>query len=62
MPIKQVIYVHKTYGDVWIEDANGGPTVTFTFTALGGKMQSSSMGAFCSAGYFGYFYLTMEHQ
>ena len=62
VPNKQVIYVHQKYGDVWIEDANGGPTITFTFTALGGKMKSTQMGAICSVGYFGYFFLEMEHQ
>ena len=67
VPNMQVIYVHKTYGDVWIRGVNSTvsaytSSVTFNFTALGGKMTSTPMGALCSAGPFGYFYLTMEHQ
>ena len=67
VPNMQVIYVHKTYGDVWIRGVNSAisaytSAVTFTFTALGGKMSSTPMAAQCSAGNFGYFYLTMEHK
>ena len=67
VPNYQVIYVHANYGDVWIRGVNSAVTaytsaVTFTFTALGGKMESTPMGAICSAGSFGYFYVTMEHQ
>ena len=67
VPNMQVIYVHASYGDVWIRGVNdqvSGYTdaVTFTFTPLGGKMQSTPMGAICGAGAFGYFYLDMEHK
>ena len=67
VPNMQVILVHNTYGDVWIRGVNSAMTaytsaVTFTFTALGGKMSSTPMAAQCSAGDFGYFYLTMEHK
>lgn len=67
VPNMQLIYVHGTYGDVWIQsltpdlddDASG---VTFTFTALGGKLKSTPMAARCGAGDFAYFYLDMEHK
>ena len=67
VPNMQVIYVHNTYGDVWLRgiDLDEGvytDCVYFQFTALGGKMESTSMAAQCGAGDFGYFYLTMEHQ
>jgi len=67
VPNMQVIYVHANYGDVWIRGVNSAVTgytsaVQFQFTALGGKMQSTPMGAICAAGAFGYFYLTMEHK
>ena len=67
VPNMQVIYVHNTYGDVWIRgiDLDEGvytDCVYFQFTALGGKMVSTPMAAQCGAGDFGYFYLTMEHQ
>lgn len=67
VPNEQIIYVHDTYGDVWIQGVNADVSdytsaVTFTFTALGGKMESTPMGALCGAGPFGYFKLTMEHQ
>ena len=67
VPNMQIIYVHATYGDVWIRGVNSAVTgytsaVQFQFTALGGKMQSTPMGAICAAGAFGYFYLTMEHK
>ena len=67
VPNLQVIYVHAKYGDVWIRGVNSAVTgytsaVQFQFTALGGKMQSTPMGAICAAGAFGYFYLTMEHK
>ena len=67
VPNMQVIYVHASYGDVWIQgltadlddDASG---VTFSFTPLGGKLKSTSMAARCGAGDFAYFYLDMEHK
>lgn len=67
VPNMQVIYVHPSYGDVWIRGVNSAVSaytsaVTFQFTALGGKMESTPMAAQCGAGNFGYFYLTMEHQ
>ena len=67
VPNMQVINVHDKYGDVWIRGVNSAVTgytsaVQFQFTALGGKMQSTPMGAICAAGAFGYFYLTMEHK
>ena len=67
VPNMQIIYVHNTYGDVWLRgiDLDEGvytDCVYFQFTALGGKMVSTSMAAQCAAGDFGYFYLTMEHQ
>ena len=67
VPNLQVIYVHATYGNVWIRGVNSAVTaytsaVQFQFTALGGKMQSTPMGAVCAAGSFGFFYLTMEHK
>ncbi len=67
VPNLQTIYVHASYGDVWLRGVNSEvtaytPYVTFQFTALGGKMVSSPMGAICAAGAFGYFYVTMEHK
>lgn len=67
VPNMQVIYVHGTYGDVWIRGLWGdlsdySDAVYFQFTALGGKMESTPMAAQCSAGDFAWFYLTMEHQ
>ena len=67
VPNMQVIYVHPTYGDVWIQgltadlddDAKG---VTFSFTPLGGKLKSTPMAARCGAGDFSWFYLDMEHK
>ncbi len=67
VPNEQVIYIHDSYGEVWIQGVNTGITaytqyVTFQFTALGGKMESTPMGAICAAGSFGYFYVTMDHK
>lgn len=67
VPNMQIIYVHGTYGDIWIRGvekdfSDYSDAVYFQFTALGGKMESTPMGAICNAGTFGYFYLTMEHQ
>ena len=67
VPNMQIIYVHPSYGDVWIRGVNSEVSaytsaVTFQFTSLGGKMESTPIGAICGAGSFGYFYLTMEHQ
>ena len=67
VPNMQLIYVHGTYGDVWIQsltpDLDDDPSgVTFTFTALGGKLKSTPMAARCGAGDFAYFYLDMEHK
>ena len=67
VPNMQVIYVHDSYGDVWIRGvemdfSDYSDAVYFQFTPLGGKLDSTPMGAICSAGTFGYFYLTMEHK
>lgn len=67
VPNMQLIYVDANYGDVWIHGVTDdmeeySSDVKFLFTALGGKMESSIMAAECSAGVFGLFYLTMEHQ
>ena len=67
VPNNQIIYVHPDHGDVWLKGINYEVTawtsaVTFQFTALGGKMNSTPMAAQCSAGNFGFFYLTMEHK
>lgn len=67
VPNMQVIYVHKTYGDVWLRGLNDAISaytsdVKFTFTKIGGKMVSQPFAAQCSAGNFGFLYLSMEHQ
>ena len=67
VPNNQIIYVHPDYGDVWLKGINyevsaWTSAVTFQFTALGGKMNSTPMAAQCSLGNFGFFYLTMEHK
>ncbi|MBO5224814.1 MAG: hypothetical protein J6B46_00145 [Parabacteroides sp.] len=60
IPDKQIIYVHPSYGDVWIESENGVALVG-QFTAKGGFLNTGVFGAICSAGYFGYQYLEMTH-
>lgn len=67
VPNMQVIYVHKTYGDVWLRgveaDLSGyASDVKFQFTTIGGKMVSTTFAAQCSAGNFAFMYLSMEHQ
>lgn len=66
VPNNQVIYVHKTYGNVWVRglapDLSGYTSdVKFTFTKIGGKMVSTPFAAQCDAGNFAIMYLSMEH-
>ncbi|MBE6300260.1 MAG: hypothetical protein E7085_00165 [Parabacteroides distasonis] len=60
IPANQVILVHPSYGDVWIE-AEDGVALVGQFTAKGGFLNTGVFGAVCSAGYFGYQYLKMTH-
>lgn len=67
VPNYQVIYVHASYGDVWLRgvaaDLSGYTSdVKFQFTKIGGKMESTTFAAQCSAGNFAFMYLSMEHQ
>lgn len=67
VPNMQVIYVHESYGDVWLrgvkDDLSGYTSnVQFKFTKIGGKMVSTIFAAQCSAGNFGILYLSMEHK
>lgn len=68
VPTDQLIYVHPTYGDVWASGINSSISaytdyITFTFTTLGGVMQSSFWQAYVPAagGGFGIFYVSMKH-
>jgi len=67
IPTNQVIYVHPAYGEVAmvaVNDAISANTtaVTCRFTAKGGFLNTSTWGAICSAGSFGYFYVQMAHK
>lgn len=62
IPAGQVIYVHASYGDVWIEEYNGASTVVGQFTIKGGYLKLKAWGAVCSAGYFGYQTTSMAHK
>lgn len=66
IPTGQTIYVHPSYGDVWMNaiDANTNniAAVTCSFAPKGGKLNTSYWSALCSAGYFGYFYVEMTHK
>lgn len=66
VPNYQILYVHPSYGDVWIQAvkpdfSDYDDSVTFEFTPRGGRMVCTPMGAICEAGAFGYFYLIMQH-
>lgn len=61
IPANQVILVHPSYGDVWIE-AEDGVALIGQFTPKGGYLNTGVFGAVCSAGYFGYQYLKMTHK
>ena len=66
VPNYQNIYLHKTYGDVWLRGLNAdfsgySDAVVFKFNPRGGAMQSTPMAAQCSAGNFSFFYLVMQH-
>lgn len=62
IPAGQVIYVHASYGDVWIEEYNGASTVVGQFVTKGGYLKLKAWGAVCSAGYFGYQTTNMAHK
>lgn len=66
VPNYQILYVHPSYGEVWIQGfkpdmSDYSDAVTFTFNPRGGRMVSTPMGAICALGAFGYFYLDMQH-
>lgn len=62
IPAGQVIYVHASYGDVWIEEYNGASTVEGKFVTKGGYFNLKAWGAVCGAGYFGYQTTSMSHK
>ena len=61
------IFTHEEYGDAVIGGVNDDisdytETVVFKFTALGGEMETSNYRISVSAGDFGFYYTSMEHQ
>lgn len=62
IPAKQIIYIHASYGDVWMEEVNGGETVSGQFTAKGGFLNINTFSAICSEGTFGDQYVKMSHK
>lgn len=62
IPTKQVIYVHASYGDVWMEEVDGGKTISGQFTTKGGLLSISTFSAICGAGTFGDKYIRMNHK
>lgn len=67
IPTNQVIYVHPSYGEVKMVAVNDAisayaKAVTCQFTAKGGFLNTSTWGAICSAGAFGYAYVKMAHK
>lgn len=62
IPTQQNIYLHASYGDVWIEEENGGPAIEGQFTAKGGFLNINTFYAICGAGSFGAQYVRMTHK
>lgn len=67
IPTKQLIYVHASYGDVLMTAVNDEISAYTTaivcqFAPKGGLLTTSNWGAVCSAGSFGYFYVSMTHK
>ncbi len=62
IPAKQIIYVHPSYGDVWMEDGNGKDVIEGNFTAKGGFLNINTFSAICGAGSFGAQYVKMNHK
>lgn len=62
IPAKQVIYVHASYGDVWMEDVDGGEAIAGQFTTKGGLLSINTFSAICDAGTFGKKYIRMNHK
>lgn len=62
IPAKQIIYIHASYGDVWMEEVNGAETISGQFTAKGGLLSINTFSAICSAGSFGDNYIRMSHK
>ncbi len=62
IPSEQVIYLHPSYGNVWLEESQGNPTVAGQFTAKGGYLEIAEYAAVCEAGLFGYQTTSMAHQ
>lgn len=62
IPAKQVIYIHASYGDVWMEEVDGGETIAGQFTSKGGLLSISTFSAICGAGTFGDKYIRMNHK
>ncbi len=62
IPAKQIINVHQSYGDVWLEDPNGAPVINGQFTAKGGFLNINPFNAICDAGSFGGQYVKMAHK
>jgi hypothetical protein len=58
----QIIGVHPSYGDVWIEEKDGSETVSGQFTAKGGFLNINTYSAICNAGTFGDQYVKMSHK
>lgn len=66
VPNYSTIFLHPSYGDVWMRGVNEDITgytndIQFQFTAFGGKIVSTPWAAQCAAGDFGFYRLTMEH-
>ena len=67
IPTQQLIYVHASYGDVLMTAVNDAisaytPAIICQFAPKGGLLTTSNWGAVCSAGSFGYFYVSMTHK
>lgn len=66
IPTQQLIYVHASYGDVFMMAIDGSANyidaVTCKFTPKGGFFETSLWAAVCSAGTFGYSWVEMAHK
>ena len=67
VPNYEVIYVHPSYGDVWMRGvladlSNYDSQIVFQFTAMGGTLVSTPFAAQCSAGNFGFLWVEMTHK
>ena len=67
IPTDQIVMLHPSYGEVLmkgVDDAieNYTKTISCSFTAKGGTLITGNWQASCSAGSFGFFYLSMKHE